>query len=83
MINSAGNVGGFLGPYFTGVIKEATGSIELAYEGLAISLLAAGLLMLTLSRGKAVQMRVERAGLAEAPPPLRARSYGGQARPWL
>jgi sugar phosphate permease len=48
LINSCGNVGGFLGPYFTGVLKETTGSVEAAYVGLAGSLLAAGLLMLTL-----------------------------------
>ena len=50
LINSCGNVGGFLGPYLTGVLKDSTGSVEVAYLGLASSLLAAGLLMLTLRR---------------------------------
>ena len=50
LINSCGNVGGFLGPYLTGVLKETTGSVQAAYVGLASSLLAAGLLMLTLRR---------------------------------
>lgn len=50
LINSCGNVGGFLGPYLTGVMKDATGSVEGAYLGLASSLLAAGALMLTLRR---------------------------------
>jgi predicted MFS family arabinose efflux permease len=50
LINSCGNVGGFLGPYLTGVLKETTGSVDAAYVGLASSLLAAGLLMLTLRR---------------------------------
>jgi predicted MFS family arabinose efflux permease len=50
LINSCGNVGGFLGPYFTGLVKEATGSVELAYAGLAGSLLAAGSLLLTLRK---------------------------------
>ena len=44
--------GGFLGPYFTGVLKNSTGSVEAAYVGLAGSLLAAGLLMLTLRRSR-------------------------------
>jgi MFS transporter, ACS family, tartrate transporter len=50
LINSCGNVGGFLGPYLTGVVKDETGSVQTAYLGLAGSLLAAGLLMLTLRR---------------------------------
>ncbi|MBI5385002.1 MAG: MFS transporter [Verrucomicrobia bacterium] len=50
LINSFGNVGGFLGPYFTGVIKDLTGSVRSAYVLLAISLLAAGLLMVTLRK---------------------------------
>ena len=50
LINSFGNVGGFLGPYMTGVVKEQTGSVLGAYVYLACSLLAAGLLMLTFKR---------------------------------
>lgn len=53
LINSCGNVGGFLGPWFIGVLKESTGSIQAAYLGLASSLLLAGLLMLTLRRPRA------------------------------
>ena len=48
LINSCGNVGGYLGPYLTGVIKDLTGSFHGAHLFLALSLLAAGLLMLTL-----------------------------------
>jgi len=50
LINSCGNVGGYLGPYVTGAIKEATGTFRAADVFLACSLLAAGLLMLTLRR---------------------------------
>lgn len=46
--NSCGNVGGYVGPYFTGVIKDLTGSFQAAYVSLAGLLLCAGLLMLTL-----------------------------------
>jgi ACS family tartrate transporter-like MFS transporter len=48
LINSCGNVGGFLGPYLTGLTKDLTGSVDSAYLFLAACLLGAGLLMLTL-----------------------------------
>ena len=51
LINSFGNVGGFLGPYLTGEVKELTGSGEAAYVYLACSLMVAGVLMLTLKAG--------------------------------
>ena len=35
LINSCGNVGGFLGPYVTGLTKDLTGSITNAYLFLA------------------------------------------------
>jgi sugar phosphate permease len=50
LINSCGNVGGYLGPYLSGVIKGLTGTFQGAYLWLAASLLAAGLLMLTLKK---------------------------------
>jgi nitrate/nitrite transporter NarK len=50
LINSCGNVGGFLGPYLTGVVKDLTHSVTGAYIYLAASLFASGLLMLTLPR---------------------------------
>ncbi len=50
LINSCGNVGGYVGPYLTGFIKTATGSFHLAYLCLACSLAVAGILMLTLKK---------------------------------
>ena len=47
-----GNVGGYLGPFLTGVIKDWTKSFDGAYLFLAASLLTAGLLMLTLRKGQ-------------------------------
>lgn len=47
LINSFGNVGGFVGPYLTGFLKEQTGSHTSAWLYLAFSLAAAGGLMLT------------------------------------
>lgn len=50
LINSFGNVGGYVGPYLTGFVKEQTGSFVWAYLVLACSLAAAGVLMLTLKK---------------------------------
>ena len=50
MINSMGNIGGFVGPYITGWIKQTTGSFFSAMLYMALSLLAAGLLILTLRK---------------------------------
>ena len=51
LINSAGNVGGFVGPYLTGWVKDTTGSFAGAMLYLGISLAAAGGLILTLRKG--------------------------------
>jgi ACS family tartrate transporter-like MFS transporter len=48
LINSVGNLGGFVGPYLTGWIRQTTGSFAGALLYLAASLTAAGLLILTL-----------------------------------
>jgi MFS transporter, ACS family, tartrate transporter len=48
MINSSGNVGGYVGPFFAGWIKTLTGSFQWAYLFFAVLLTLAGLLMLTL-----------------------------------
>jgi ACS family tartrate transporter-like MFS transporter len=48
LINSMGNLGGFVGPYVTGWVRQATGSFAFALLYLAVSLGAAGLLVLTL-----------------------------------
>lgn len=50
LINSCGNIGGFVGPYLTGWLKETTGSYASAWVYLAVSLFSSGLLMLTLQR---------------------------------
>ncbi|MCC6508483.1 MAG: MFS transporter, partial [Pirellulaceae bacterium] len=48
MINSLGSLGGFVGPYLTGFVKELTGSYTSAWVCLAASLTTAGVLILTL-----------------------------------
>ncbi len=48
LINSMGNLGGFVGPYLTGWVRQTTGSFAGAMLYLALSLAAAGMLILTL-----------------------------------
>ncbi|MEO8480680.1 MAG: MFS transporter [Acidobacteriota bacterium] len=50
MINSVGNLGGFVGPYITGWVKQQSGSFTGAMLYLAGSLALAGILILTLKR---------------------------------
>jgi MFS family permease len=50
MINSFGNIGGFIGPYLTGWLKAKTGGFTVSWVILAVCLLASGLLMLTLKK---------------------------------
>jgi MFS transporter, ACS family, tartrate transporter len=47
LINSAGNLGGFLGPYLVGLIRKQTNSFALALLALAIWPLIGGVLTLT------------------------------------
>lgn len=50
LINSIGNVGGWVGPYFAGFIKDRTGSMQWAYVALSACLVMAGISMLSLRR---------------------------------
>ena len=49
LINSIGGLGGFVGPYVIGWIKDATGQFSLALLAIAGFMVAAGLLTLVLS----------------------------------
>ncbi|MBA5851174.1 MFS transporter [Clostridium sp. cel8] len=60
LINSVGNLGGFTGPYLVGFIKTATGSYSAAYMYLAISLVIAGAVMLTLKPKVSEDMSLEK-----------------------
>ncbi|CVK21706.1 MFS transporter [Sporomusa sphaeroides] len=53
LINSIGLISGWVGPYVTGYMKNATGSFQGAYIGMAISVAIAGLFILTLDNGVA------------------------------
>jgi MFS transporter, ACS family, tartrate transporter len=50
LINSIGNLGGFVGPFITGWMKERSGSFAGAMLYLAVSLMLAGVFILTLKR---------------------------------
>ncbi|KZL92565.1 MFS transporter [Clostridium magnum] len=50
LINSIGNIGGWIGPYLIGFIKTHTGSYTGGYLYLSFSLVVAGILMLTLKK---------------------------------
>jgi ACS family tartrate transporter-like MFS transporter len=50
LINSVGNLGGWVGPYLVGILKDHTGTFTWAYLYLAFSLMVAGLLILTLRK---------------------------------
>ncbi|AKN30139.1 MFS transporter [Clostridium carboxidivorans P7] len=56
LINSVGNLGGWVGPYLVGFIKTSTGSYSAAYVYLAVSLIIAGITMLTLKEKAHVNM---------------------------
>jgi len=50
LINSFGNIGGFVGPYLIGFLKDQTGNYTSGWLYLAFSLTLAGLLILTFKR---------------------------------
>lgn len=50
LINSSGNLGGWVGPYLVGFIQTSTGSYTGAYLYLAFSLVVSGIIMLTLKK---------------------------------
>ena len=55
-VNSFGNLGGLVGPYALGALKDATGSTTGALLGLATMALAAGVLCLVLRRQAAIAL---------------------------
>ncbi|GEO99955.1 MFS transporter [Methylobacterium haplocladii] len=50
LINAIGGLGGFIGPYLVGWIKDATGRFDLALAAIAAIMIAAGALTLILGR---------------------------------
>ena len=58
LINSVGNIGGWVGPYLIGFVKDLTGSYQWGYIYLAFSLTVAGLTILTLRKKLPAQAAV-------------------------
>ncbi|RRG11109.1 MAG: MFS transporter [Lactobacillus sp.] len=59
IVNALGNLGGFVGPYAVGWLKDSTGSQITAMIFLATSLILAGLIVLSLRRGNDPVKKVE------------------------
>ena len=52
LINSVGNLGGFVGPYVVGYLQTATGSTHAGMMALVVSLVFAGIVVLRLHPGR-------------------------------
>lgn len=59
LINSIANLGGYLGPYMLGVIKQNTGSTDAGYFALGAMLFISGAVMLTLPKKTAIEKAKE------------------------
>ena len=55
LINSVGNLGGFLGPYAMGLVRDATGSFPLGLMTIALGSVVAGLVVLTLGHDRRLE----------------------------
>jgi MFS transporter, ACS family, tartrate transporter len=64
VVNSFGNLGGLVGPYTIGVLKDATGSTNGALLGLAMMAFAAAVLCLVLRRQAAFAFQERTSGEA-------------------
>lgn len=67
LINSCGNMGGWVGPYMMGWVKTNTGSFDLGYFFMAAFMFLAGLTVLTLKYGLGMKKKTapDKAALAE------------------
>ncbi len=55
MINAVGNLGGFLGPYLMGVIRDGTGSFTLGLLAIAMGALVGGIVLLALGHDRRLE----------------------------
>jgi ACS family tartrate transporter-like MFS transporter len=67
LINAVGNLGGFLGPFMMGAIKDATGSFTIGLLSIAMGALVASIVLVVLGHDR----RLETAPGAK-PDPYRA-----------
>ena len=66
MINAVGNLGGFLGPYMMGAIKDATGSFAIGLLSIAMGTLVATIVLLVMGPEKHVATVPSATGRAPA-----------------
>ena len=55
MINAVGNLGGFLGPYLLGAIRDATGSFSLGLFVISLGALVGAVVLLTLGHDRRLE----------------------------
>jgi MFS transporter, ACS family, tartrate transporter len=55
LINSVGNLGGFLGPYAMGLVQQATGSFVIGLLTIAVGSVVAGIVVLALGHDKRLE----------------------------
>jgi len=58
MINAVGNLGGFVGPYMMGLIRDATGNFKLGLFSIACGALVSGVVVLLLGHDRRLE-RIE------------------------
>jgi ACS family tartrate transporter-like MFS transporter len=66
LINAVGNLGGFLGPYMMGAIKDATGSFEIGLLSIAMGTLVSGIILVALGHDRRLEATPEDAARAAA-----------------
>ena len=55
MINAVGNLGGFLGPYLVGLIKDATGSFSMGLLAISSGALAGAVVLFALGHDRRLE----------------------------
>ncbi len=66
LINAVGNLGGFLGPYMMGAIKDATGSFSIGLLSISMGVLVSGIVLVALGHDRRLENVPEGAGRAAA-----------------
>ena len=66
LINAVGNLGGFLGPFMMGAIKDATGSFSIGLLSIAMGVLASGFILAALGHDRRLENVPRNAGAALA-----------------
>jgi ACS family tartrate transporter-like MFS transporter len=65
LINAVGNLGGFLGPYMMGTIKDATGSFTIGLLSIAMGALVSTIVLVTLGHDRRLEQVPDEPGAAK------------------